>query len=171
MKAKWFILCFLLITVAAALAFFLACGDDDPSTSSGQADNDAGDDDNDTVDDDASGPQIQDVNHSACKDGSTGKEGLPGYPESLEFDYDEDVLTVHHVNGVFNCCIERIDVTLDIAGNVIDLYEQEYTPEPCNCICPYDVDTEISGLADGTYAVNIYVNGWISISGETTIPD
>ncbi len=131
----------------------------------------SGDDDDDdattTDDDDAAGPQVADVDHTTCKDGSKDKND---WPESVEFDYSDDALTVTHVNGVFNCCLESIDVTLDLTDLVLTLYEVEYTPMPCDCICPYDVVTQIEDLDAGDYTVNVYVNGSLAISADTVIP-
>jgi hypothetical protein len=125
-------------------------------------DDDAADDDDDTA-----GPQVAGTDHTACKDGSKDKEE---WPEGLEFDYSQGALTVTHVNGVFNCCLESIDVTLDLNGLVLSLYEVEYTPMPCDCICPYDVTTRVTGLDAGDYTVNVYVNGSLAISADTVIP-
>jgi Kazal-type serine protease inhibitor domain len=104
---------------------------------------------------------------SGCK---ANKSGAALWPESVEFDYANGVLTVSHINGMFNCCYESIDVSAAITGFTIDLYEQEYTPNPCYCECPIDVFTEIPSLMPGAYTVNIYVNGDFAIDGQTTVP-
>ena len=124
------------LVLAAALALFLslpvACGDDD--------DDDTGDDDNDDNDD---GPVVLDTGHGTCKDAKD--DGDEAYPEGIDLQFTDGVLTVTHVNGVFNCCVERIDVEVALAGGVLSLTETEYAPEPCDCICPYDVVTRVEG--------------------------
>lgn len=156
-------------------------GDDDDS-SSGPAnfddddddlipadDDDDNDTDDDTADDDISQePAIAGVEHGTCKDGSgPAKEE---WPEQLLLTYTGNVLTVTHVNGVFNCCLDSIEVTMQLNGFTIDLYEEEYAPNPCYCICPFDVITHIANLVAGSYTVNVYANGTFSLSGQVTIP-
>ncbi len=155
----------LILILGALIAFsvaFTACGDDD--------DDDDNDDDND--DDDNEGyPNVNGVSFGDCKNGAEGKGDDEGeYPERLLFSYEGGVLTVRHTNGVFNCCIESIGVTLEVFEGVISLYETENAPEPCFCVCPYDVSTQIGGLATGNYDVDIYVNDTLTISDEVTIP-
>ena len=159
----------ILMLIFACLALVFACGDDDDDDDTSAGDDDDDDDDaaTDDDDDDSAGPSVLDVSHGDCKN---LKNGLPDWPESLAFDFQSGVLTVHHVNGVFNCCIERIDVDVSLQGATLSLYEQQYAPQPCDCICPYDVDTDISGLADATYTVDVYVNGSLAISGQVAIP-
>ena len=173
----------LLPTLLLALALVLACparhgGDDDDAD---DADDDMADDTGDDTSDDASDDSGDDsgddtggeaaivsTERTDCKNG--GKEAKDDWPQSLTFDYADDLLTVTHVNGVFNCCLERIDVTMELDGFVLDLYEVEFTPDPCFCECPFDVTTRIAGLGSGAYTVNVYDDGAFDLSGQVTIP-
>ena len=200
MSRRWLWLSlFLLLVFSLAATAILSCDDDDDDDDTGDlppvgddddtTDDDTGDDDNDTGDDDTgdddtgdddtgdddtgdddttAGPSITDITHGTCKNGAGPTED--DWPEDLTFAYEGGVLTVTHVNGWFNCCLESIEVEMEISGATIDLYEEEYAPDPCYCICPYDVVTDIAGLDDDTYTVNVYVNGDLSISDEVTIP-
>ncbi len=172
----------LLLAVAAGWACDQGDDDDDDDAAdddnaaedddgSGSSDDDADDDLDDDVATDDDLPSLLDTDHSDCKDGSTPEAKDDEYPIDIEFAYEDGVLTVTHVNGVFNCCLERIDVTLNIDGWAITLYEVEYTPEPCWCECPFDVVSQIGGLAPGTYTVDIYANGDYSVGGEVVIPE
>ncbi|NLH50290.1 MAG: hypothetical protein GX444_17050 [Myxococcales bacterium] len=174
MDKKSFLL-ILTLLVGAIGWFVFSCGDDDDNDDnddSGTAaddDNDDNQSDDDNGDDDTQGPSIVDTQTGSCKDGSgAGKED---WPQDLVFSYEGGILTVTHVNAVFNCCLERVDVTLEISGNVIRLDEVEYTPEPCWCECPFDVATRIAGLAPGTYTVEAWVNGALAITESTVIPE
>ena len=138
-------------------------GDDDDNDVGDDSSDDAGDD---SADDTGGGPAIVSTENSACKSGGAAKD----WPQSLTFDYADDILAVTHVNGVFNCCLNRIDVTMELDGFVLDLYEAEDAPSPCNCLCPFDVTTRIAGLASWTYTVNAYDNGAFAVSGQVTIP-
>ena len=162
----WIILFAVFVLCFFALSCTDGSGDDDDDAA---ADDDAGDDD--TGDDDAGGdePGILDTVQDGCKNGAGAGLDEP-WPQDIILEMDGDVLVVTHVNGVFNCCIVAIDVTMDLGETVIDLYEVENAPEPCDCICPYDVVTRIGGLAPKTYTVNIYANGEFAISGEVTVP-
>ena len=187
MKKTFFALALVaLLIVATSLLAVISCGDDDDDDDATDddlvdddiADDDLNDDDNaddDIGDDDISdddttaGPTIVDVSNTGCKDG-TVPPSKDSWPEGLEFTYDNGVLTVTHVNAEFNCCLDYIDVEMELAGFTIDLYEEEVTPNPCWCICPFDVVTHIANLDPGTYTVNIYANGNFALSGQIDIP-
>jgi len=148
---------FALVLLAASALLCIAMG------CNGCTDND---DDDSGDDDSGSGPDIQDVSNSGCKEDETDAEPAEG----IDLSYADGFLTVVHTDVVYNCCLDRIDVTMQIEGTVISLYETEVAPNPCDCICRYDVTTRISGLESGTYTVNIYVNNQISVSGTIEIP-
>jgi|GEM_PF-2016161 len=106
---------------------------------------------------------------STCK-----TEGSPDYRGDSE-DFQVNVvglkLTVHHIDAVYNCCVEDIDVLIKISGNVVDLYEKEVLKTPCRCLCPYDITTEIGGLAPGTYTVRIRnIGGLLAELKDVVIP-
>ena len=141
----------------------VGAGDDDDSGDDDTGDDDTGDDDSDDK------PAILSTSNEGCKNGA-GLDEEEDWPQDIVFDYSGGVLTVTHVSGVFNCCIDAINVTMELSGLVIDLYEVEYAPNPCFCVCPYDVVTRIANLEAGTYTVNIYANGHFAIAGEVEIP-
>lgn len=166
MKSKLF----LLIALFLGLSLLLLCcpaDDDDDNDDNDDSDDDTGDDD-DTGgdDDDDQNVDIVDVKHGSCKNLLAEEED---WPQDILFDYQDEVLTVTHVNGVFNCCLDSIEVELELNGFVLTLFESEYAPDPCFCVCPFDVATGISGLASGDYEVNIYANGEFAIGGQVTI--
>ncbi|HPQ69099.1 MAG TPA: hypothetical protein PKW95_08205 [bacterium] len=139
---------------------------DDDTNDDDTTDDDTGDDDV-TDDDTSQEPTITGIEHGTCKDGSGPAK--TEWPESLVLTYASNVLTVKHVNGVFNCCLDSIEVAMELDGFIIELYEEEYAPEPCFCVCPFDVTTHIANLAAGEYTVKVYVNGAFSIDGQVTI--
>ena len=53
---------------------------------------------------------------------------------------------------------------------VISLYETEVVPDPCYCMCYFDVTTQIADLPSGSYTVDIYVEGEFRVSGDIDIP-
>jgi len=109
-------------------------------------------------------PEILEYFNSDCLPVDTEEE------DGLEFHYDNGVLTVVHTYTIYNCCIEKIAVTMEISDYVIDMFEEEIVPDPCFCLCPFDVTTRIWGLEPGNYLVNIWKFGEIVVSGEVEIP-
>jgi len=154
--------------IALAVFFAFNCdstgagssGDDDTN----QNDDDVGDDDDQDIPSDD--PYIVDSSNTDCKE--FPKDGEP--EEGIELSYEGGILTVVHTNVLYNCCIDRVDVEMEVDDFVIDLYETEVVPMPCDCICYFDVTTRIAELGPGTYTVNVYVYGRLSVSGEVEIP-
>lgn len=64
-------------------------------------------------------------------------------------------LIVRHMDAVYNCCIKDIQVSVTVSDQLIDLYETEILYAPCDCLCPYDITTEIFGLPPGVYTVQV----------------
>lgn len=153
----------LILLFAGAFLFAIGClGGNSDTDDDDASDDDATDDDTDDDDE----PYIVDTSNTDCKD---YKDEEP--EEGIEFNYEDGILTVVHVNAYYNCCIDRIDVQMQLENFTIDLYETEIVPMPCDCLCYFDVTTQIAALESGTsYTVNIYVYDALSISGEVTIP-
>lgn len=175
----------LVLLLTASICLGVSCTDNDDSddADSDGGDNESFDDDDDNDDDDNDddnnddndndddqGPVILGSENTTCKNGAPlSRDEDPQWPESLTLEYLAGILTVHHVNGFFNCCLDTIDVSLVADGYTLSLYEQEVAANPCFCECPFDVNTEISNLAPGLYTVNVYVNGEFSISEDVTV--
>ncbi len=90
--------------------------------------------------------------------------------EELVLSFEEGVLTASHRRATYNCCIDHIAVSMEIDGTDIDLVETEVLDMPCNCVCPFNVDTRIFGLTAGTYTVNVFAFGSLWQSKNITIP-
>jgi len=149
----------ILILVGAGL-FIFSCSQNNSGN------DDAADDDSGTDDDNQDEPYIVDTSNSDCKNNS--KDNQPD--DGIKFEYEDGILTVIHTNVEYNCCLDRVDVQMQLENFVIDLYETEVVSAPCDCLCHYDITTHIANLESGTYAVNIYVYGELSVSGEVEIP-
>jgi hypothetical protein len=65
----------------------------------------------------------------------------------------EHTLDIVHNNVTYNCCLDDIEVTLTVEGNVLHLDEVEIAPNPCYCICCYGVGVTIFDLTPGEYTV------------------
>ena len=100
------------------------------------------------------GPRIGTYSNSGCLAGALDDE----WPMCVED--DEIILTVAdgtlhtlHTNASYNCCLDDIIVTLSVEDSLIQLTETEYAPEPCWCICCYEVEATVLDLPPGEYTV------------------
>jgi hypothetical protein len=65
-----------------------------------------------------------------------------------------------HENTTFNCCLsEGVDVTVTCSADTIFFSEKEAVPGICDCICRYNLDVEVSGVADGSYVLYMEKEG------------
>jgi len=96
-------------------------------------------------------------NNGASGDGTSTDVRASG-EEKFTYSYNNNILYLLHENASYNCCIEKIIVTMEMVGNTINIYEEEWYGDnsPCKCLCPYDITTKIGCLEAGTYVVNFY---------------
>ena len=71
---------------------------------------------------------------------------------------DGGFLYIRHVNVLYNCEPDKIDLTVTIKGRTIILTEEEINPK-ANCTCPYDLECTIADLTDGKYTLMVYRDG------------
>ncbi|UCG60422.1 MAG: hypothetical protein JSV52_08785 [Candidatus Zixiibacteriota bacterium] len=76
-------------------------------------------------------------------------------PSCILYSYNDttNTLSIRHENAIFNCCIDEITAEFTVIDNVIVISEDDVESDPCDCVCPYDVDIEISNLPAGYYLV------------------
>ena len=107
---------------------------------------------------------------SACKE-----PGDPNYDtdsERFEAEVVDCKLIVRHIDGVYNCCIQDIEVSVTVSDQLIDLYETEILYAPCDCLCPYDITTEIFNLPPGVYTVQVRSEkGLLGTIKEVVVPE
>jgi hypothetical protein len=65
--------------------------------------------------------------------------------ECVEYSWADGILKVRHVNAGFNCCA-TITAEVQPGDYTIFLEESESGP-PCDCLCLYDLEFEIRGIA------------------------
>ena len=74
----------------------------------------------------------------------------------IDYVYDgQSVLQLKHINAVFNCCPDSVGGDVQIDGHAITISEAEVLTMPCDCICPFDVDYEITNLPPGMYTIRV----------------
>jgi len=69
-------------------------------------------------------------------------------------------LHIHHMNVFYNCCL-LYAVDYQFEGYDITAVESD-TGEPCDCICPFDLETILYDLLNGNYTITL-----IDINGDT----
>jgi hypothetical protein len=132
----------LAIAVAAVALVFSACGEKTMNT------------------------QVTDTNpdgkvtaYTSCKGMSmaASRGDMPKNQDCLEYDYDgQSVLRLKHVNAGFNCCPDTLIGAFHISVGEIIIDESELlTTGGCHCLCLYDLDYEITGLAPDQYSIRV----------------
>ncbi|MBN2448654.1 MAG: hypothetical protein JXO22_18150, partial [Phycisphaerae bacterium] len=76
--------------------------------------------------------------------------------DEFSFTVADGVLHSLHANAYYNCCPDGFPVTMSLAGDLLQLIEVEILVEPCWCLCCYDIEATVVGLAPGTYTVEYY---------------
>ena len=102
-------------------------------------------------------PRIGQYGHGDCKavKKTTGSEKA-AYPcnedDQVEVTVIGGGLQIVHRDAAYNCCLDDITVSLTVQGDTLRLDEQEIlTTIPCPCLCCYDVNSTVVGLAPGEY--------------------
>ena len=98
-------------------------------------------------------PHIDQYTHDGCLLGANGEDPLPCGDDQFTLTVEGDTLHVLHENAVYNCCLDDIAVSLSVEGNVLWLSETEVAPDPCWCLCCYEVEATVVSLAPGSYTV------------------
>jgi len=66
-----------------------------------------------------------------------------------------------------NCCPEELDVQMTVEDDLITIYEIEYTPMPCPCLCDFPITATLGPFEPGNYILEVYQGaGFI---GATTV--
>lgn len=113
--------------------------------------------------------------HTGCKSmpkqvrSSADMTGTGWLDEAFEFENKGNgKLYLKHVNAIFNCETEDIKVSASIQGDAINVIYQGIG-NSANCVCPFDVECLIEGLAFGQYRVLVYMNDMSGLLYEIPI--
>lgn len=75
-----------------------------------------------------------------------------GEPETLDVTAaGPGAIAVSHQNVTDTCCLDH-EVSTAVSGTTLTITYPS-SGEPCDCICQYDYDFTVSGLAAGTWTV------------------
>jgi hypothetical protein len=100
-----------------------------------------------------SGPFLDDYANSGCLPGAVPGEGPCEEDDRFSLAVTGDRLHIAHFDATYNCCPDDIAVTLEVDGCLLMLTEEEILVLPCFCVCCYEVDSVVEGLAPGEYTV------------------
>jgi hypothetical protein len=73
----------------------------------------------------------------------------------------EDMMTA-------NCCPDKLGLEMTVEDNLITIYETEYTPGGCWCICDYPVTATLGPFDPGIYTLEVYED-WGGFIGSTIV--
>jgi len=102
-------------------------------------------------------PYIKEYSNSGCLsnynvDSSEYSEEYPYCEdEGIKAKVEGDSIFLTHSNATYNCCPDDIKVTLFVKGNRLILREKEILTTPCECLCCYNIETQIAGVKPDTY--------------------
>lgn len=141
----------LLFAAAAACCMMMACSSDDS------------DDNSNTI-------KLRNHTESGCKNIASYSSQLSKQQSKMQFDNlvervtlkgnNKGMLSVIHENAVFTCEAE-FTLSADISGNTIIVNED--APPSTNCICRYDLTSEIAPLDNNETYMLIIKNNNITI--------
>lgn len=101
-------------------------------------------------------PYVISYSNSGCLGGSEREWWPCEEDDTITFTAGAGTLHTLHSNAAYNCCLDDIAVSVTMDGNTILLMEDEILTQPCFCICCYDAESTVAGLAPGTYTVVYY---------------
>ncbi len=103
----------------------------------------------------AGGPAARLTGLGECTGAKEEATILAGESDRLTLTSGGGTVSFTHESATYNCCLDRIDLSLERSGNTIVVVEHEIAAEPCRCICDYEVRGEITGLSTGSYTVEV----------------
>ncbi|MHC4113508.1 MAG: hypothetical protein ACYSUY_20735 [Planctomycetota bacterium] len=110
--------------------------------------------------------QIDDCNRDAFELFASEQSSQTRFTVTIEGGYIhfEDMM-------VANCCPDELALEMTLEDDLIAIYETEYTPAPCWCICNYPVAATLGPFEPGTYTLEVYEDhsGFIGFIGSTIV--
>ena len=96
---------------------------------------------------------VYDIKHEGCK---TFKSLMGKNQDCIEYQtVNDSYLKIYRTNAAFNCCIDDIKITSTDHEGVITVKETEICPNPCDCICLYDLEYTLGPLEYGNYTLRV----------------
>ncbi len=125
-----------------ALLSILNCGENDGDSPSG------------TVNPNTRGELIRFSDCGGFEDRGTTTSTSSQDCIEYEYDHDQNILNLTHINAAFNCCPGEITADITLQGNNITITEDE-SEAACGCDCLFDIEYQITDLPTGVYHIRI----------------
>ncbi|MFO7370331.1 MAG: hypothetical protein R6X09_08690 [Bacteroidales bacterium] len=99
------------------------------------------------------------LDYSDCKDFTKSATNAVTIADTLsciqyQYDVEKNLLKVKHVNTGFNCCPGELYCSFSMISDTIVIKESEKSAL-CHCNCLFDMDIEITGVANRKYQVKV----------------
>lgn len=90
--------------------------------------------------------------------GSLGEAVL--LPECIQWSYEDNLLSLKHLNAVYNCCLDSIEVDMIVSEQTIYIVESEYPEggQGCRCTCQYLLVYHVPVASAGSYLLHLRSN-------------
>ncbi|HUS73026.1 MAG TPA: right-handed parallel beta-helix repeat-containing protein [Sedimentisphaerales bacterium] len=107
--------------------------------------------------------QIEDCNQETPALFSAEQPGQTRFTATVDGQYIhfEDMM-------VANCCTDKLGLEMTVEENLITIYEIEYIPGACFCICDYPVTATLGPFQPGIYTLEVYED-WGGFIGSTIV--
>lgn len=92
--------------------------------------------------------------------------------DCVVYNYTADsVLTIEHLNDLFNCCPDSLYAYLDFYDHIIDIMEIESLWETggCDCLCLYNMYYRITSLPPGLWTIRVDNRKYYTLYGNKEI--
>ncbi|MFH0762004.1 MAG: hypothetical protein V2A67_10930 [Bacteroidota bacterium] len=107
-------------------------------------------------------PAIQLDNATDCKGPELKSiQGITTTQDCIQYEYQDNILTIKHVNAGFNCCPQGFNVNLAVSGDTLIISETENS-SMCDCCCLFDLDYTLTDIGNRTWWIRVnepYVQG------------
>ncbi|NIS17802.1 MAG: hypothetical protein GWN00_09070 [Aliifodinibius sp.] len=94
---------------------------------------------------------------TGCKDFQSGTAlSLQASPDQdcVEYEFNDGVLHITHLNAGFNCCTGA-ELDIDFSADVITITEADGDGGACHCLCLFDYEYFILNLEESEYTIKI----------------
>lgn len=107
-------------------------------------------------------PAIQFDEATDCK-GTELKaaQGIASTEDCIQYEYQDNILNITHINAGFNCCPEGFAVDLVVSGDTLIISESENS-SLCDCCCLFDLSYTLTDISKDTWWIKVnepYIQG------------
>lgn len=81
-------------------------------------------------------------------------QGISTTQDCIQYEYQDNILTIKHDNAGFNCCPEGFVVDLKVSGDTLIISESENS-SLCDCCCLFDLDYTLTDIKKDTWWIKV----------------